>query len=130
MRPQIKFSKNMEIKIHSDTNWKNQLIYMKVQVHSSSELPLEDNENQKPLSNQSWLWPNLIKLRVKRILCSFNLVIKGKEDKCHKCQTPSQVNIFIWTRNLIVIDLIFFIDLICHFSTPQILSFVKLVLDG
>ena len=25
---------------------------MKVQVHSSSELPLEHNENQKPLTNQ------------------------------------------------------------------------------
>ena len=30
-------------------------------------------------------------------------------------QTPSQVHIYIWTRNLTIIDLISFIDLICNF---------------
>ena len=32
-------------------------IYMKVEVHCSSELPLEHTDNGKPLINQSWLWP-------------------------------------------------------------------------
>ena len=59
----MKLSKIQEIKIHSDTNWKIQPIFMKVQVHFSSELPLEQKENQKPLSNQSWLWPYLINLK-------------------------------------------------------------------
>ena len=44
-----------------------------------------------------------------------------------KCwiSNDSQAHIYIWTRNLTVIDLISFIDLICNFSTPQTLSFVK-----
>ena len=37
----MKLAKNQKIKIHSDTNWKTQVIHMKVQVQSSSELPLE-----------------------------------------------------------------------------------------
>ena len=71
---------------------------MKVQVHSSLELPLEHKENQKPLSNQSWLWPYVTNLRVKEILYSFRLGIKWKE--YNKCQTPSQVNIFFVQGNL------------------------------
>ena len=59
----MKLSKIQEIQIHSETNWKIHLISMKVQVHSSSELPLEHKENQKPLSNQSWLWPYQSNLR-------------------------------------------------------------------
>ena len=54
---------------------------MTVQVHSSSELTLEHKENQKLPSNQSWLWPYLNSLRVKRILCSFSLVPEGKIGK-------------------------------------------------
>ena len=49
-----------------------------------------------------------------------------------KCwiSNASQVHVYIWTRNLTVIDLISFIDFICNFSIPQTLSFVKLVLEG
>ena len=49
-----------------------------------------------------------------------------------KCwiSNAGQAHIYIWTRNLTVIDLISFIDLICTFSTPATLSFVKLVLEG
>ena len=54
---------------------------MTVQVHSSSELTLEHKENQKPLSNQSWLIPYLCNLRVKGTLCSFSLVLEGKIGK-------------------------------------------------
>ena len=77
----MKLSKNQEVKIHSDTNWKIQLVYMTVQVHSSSELIVEHKENQNSLSNQSWLWPYLSNLRVKRMLCSFSLVLEGKIGK-------------------------------------------------
>ena len=58
----MNLSKIQEIKSHSDTNWKIQLIYMEVHVNCSSELPLEHKEN-RPLSNQNWLWPYLINLR-------------------------------------------------------------------
>ena len=54
---------------------------MRVQVHSSSELPLGHNENQKSLSNQSCLWSYLTNLRVKGILCSFSLDINKKQGK-------------------------------------------------
>ena len=54
---------------------------MTVQVHSSSELILEHKENQKPLSNQSWLISYICNLRVKGILCSFSLVLEGKISK-------------------------------------------------
>ena len=49
-----------------------------------------------------------------------------------KCwiSNASQAHIYIWTRNLTIIDLISFIDLICNFSTSAALSFVKLVLEG
>ena len=60
---------------------------MTIQVHSSSELTLEHKENQKPLSNQSWLIPYLCNLRVKGILCSFSLVLEGKIGK--KIPEPS-----------------------------------------
>ena len=52
-----------------------------MQVHSSSELTLEHKENQKPLSNQSWLSSYLSNLRIKGILCSFSLVVEGKIGK-------------------------------------------------
>ena len=81
MQPQIKLSKTQVIDIHSDTNLKFLLIYMRVQVHSSSELPLGHNENQKSLSNQSCLWSYLTSLRVKGILCSFSLDINKKQGK-------------------------------------------------
>ena len=63
---------------------------MKVQVHSSSELPLEDNENQKPQSNQSWLSAYLTNLRVKGISSSFRLGIKGKEDSVINVKHPNE----------------------------------------
>ena len=44
-------SKNQEKKIRSIRDWKIYLISTKVQVRSSSELPLEKKENQKSLSN-------------------------------------------------------------------------------
>ena len=81
-------SLNQEIKTHWDTNWKIQLIHMKFQFHSSSELPLEHNENQKPASNQIWLWSYLTKLSVKRISCSFSLGIKGREDNVINVKHP------------------------------------------
>ena len=61
---------------------------MKVQVHSSPELPLEHNENQKPLSNQSWLWPYLTNLRVKGVFYSSSLGIKGKENNMINVKHP------------------------------------------
>ena len=44
---------------------KNSADSMKFQFHSSSELPLEHNENQKPPSNQIWLWSYLTNLEWK-----------------------------------------------------------------
>ena len=63
---------------------------MKVQVHSSSELPLEDNENQKLQSNQSWLSAYLTNLRVKGISFSFRLGIKANEGSVINVKHPSK----------------------------------------
>ena len=52
MRP-----KNLGNKIPSDTHWRTQLVFMKVQTHSSLEPPLECNQDQMPLTNQGSLWP-------------------------------------------------------------------------
>ena len=47
---------NLENKIPSDTYWRFQLVCTKVQAHSSSEPPLECNQDQMSLSNQIWWW--------------------------------------------------------------------------
>ena len=47
----------------------------------SAELPLEQKENKKCLSNQNWLWLYLTNLGVREILCSFSLVLEGKAGK-------------------------------------------------
>ena len=53
----MKLSNNLENKTPSDTYWRVQLVYMKVQAHSSLEPPLEYNQDQVPLMNQGSLWP-------------------------------------------------------------------------
>ena len=45
-------------------------------------------KNQKPLSDQSWLWNYLTNLRVKGISCSFSSGIKGKEDNVINVKHP------------------------------------------
>ena len=51
---------NLENKITSNTYLKVQLICMKVQTHSSSETPLECNQDQTSLMNQGRLWHNKV----------------------------------------------------------------------
>ena len=75
---------------------------MKVQVRSSSEILLEYKENQKPLSNQSWLWPYLINFRVKGILCSFSWVLKGKEGKEILESSTLEILQKIFTKNFLI----------------------------
>ena len=53
----MKASKNLEKKSPSDAYWRVQLLYMKVQVYSSLELPQEYNQNHTNLTNQNFLWP-------------------------------------------------------------------------
>ena len=53
MRP----SSKLENKIVSDTYWRIQLVCVKRQAHTSSEPPLEYNQDLMPLTNQGWLWP-------------------------------------------------------------------------
>ena len=68
MRP----SNNLEKKIPSDTYWKVQLVRMKVQAYSSSEPPLEYNQEQTPwrikvgygLFNQLGSYRNIIQLQI------------------------------------------------------------------
>ena len=52
----MKASNNLEKKSPSDAYWRVQLVCVKVQVHSSSELPQEYNQNQTNLTNQKFLW--------------------------------------------------------------------------
>ena len=40
-----------------DFSWRAQLICMKIEAHSSSEPPVEYNQDQAPLRNQDWSWP-------------------------------------------------------------------------
>ena len=53
----MKPSNNLQNKIPSDTYWRVQLVCKKVQVHSSSEPPLEYNQDQMGLTNPGLLWP-------------------------------------------------------------------------
>ena len=53
MRP----SNNLEHKTLSDTYWRVQLVFMKVQTHSTLEPLLEYNQDQMLLVNQGSLWP-------------------------------------------------------------------------
>ena len=53
MRP----SNNLENKTPSDTYWRVQLVWMKVQAHNFLEPPLEHNQDQMPLINQGLLRP-------------------------------------------------------------------------
>ena len=48
--------KDLENIITSDAYWRVRLICTKVQAHSSSESPLEYNQDQVSLTNQGWLW--------------------------------------------------------------------------
>ena len=48
----MRSSINLENKTLSDIYWRVQLVYMKVQAHSSLEPPLEYNQDQMPLMNQ------------------------------------------------------------------------------
>ena len=52
MRP----SNSLENKIPSDSYWRVQLVYKKVQAHSSLEPPLEYTQDQLLLMNQGSLW--------------------------------------------------------------------------
>ena len=127
MRPQFKLSKNQEIEIHWDTNWKIQLIHMKLQFHNSSELPLEHNENQEPLSNQIWVWPYLTNLRVKGKSCSFSLGIKGKEDNVINFKPQSSKYLYLnkepysyWFNIFYWLNMPFFYfsnTIVCHISS-------------
>ena len=53
----MKLFKNLEIKTTSHSYWKVQLICKKFQIQSSLEPPLEHNQDQMSLTNQSLLWP-------------------------------------------------------------------------
>ena len=53
----MKLSDNLEKETPLDTYWRVQLVCKKVQAHSSLEPPLEYNQDQMPLTNQSSLWP-------------------------------------------------------------------------
>ena len=75
---------------------------MRVQVHSSSELPLGHNENQKPLSNQSCLCSYLTNLRVKGILCSFSLFINEKQGKEIPESSTLEILQMISTENFLI----------------------------
>ena len=48
----MKPSNNLENKTPSDTYSRIQLVYKKVQAHSSLEPPLEYDQDQMPLTNQ------------------------------------------------------------------------------
>ena len=52
MRP----SKNLENKTPLDTEWRVQLVGVKVQTHNSLELPLEHNQDIS-FDESSFLWP-------------------------------------------------------------------------
>ena len=54
--PLMRPSNNLGNKTPSDTYWGVQLVYRKVQVHISLEPPLEYNQDQMPLMNESSLW--------------------------------------------------------------------------
>ena len=53
----MKPSNNLENKTPSDTYWRVQLVWKKVQAHSSWEPQVEYNQDQMPLTNQGLLWP-------------------------------------------------------------------------
>ena len=53
----MKPSNNLENETPSDTYWRVHIVCKKVQVHNSLEPPLEHNKEQKPLTNQGFLWP-------------------------------------------------------------------------
>ena len=76
----MRLSNNLENKTPSDIYWTVQLIYMKVQVHSSSEPPLEYNQVQTCLRNQAQLWPSLPTCELQDFY-SFRTVLEGKLGK-------------------------------------------------
>ena len=51
----MKPSSNLQNKIPSDIHYRVQLISKKVQAHSSLELPLEYNQDQMSVTNESLL---------------------------------------------------------------------------
>ena len=55
MRPSN--TNNLEIKTPSEKNWRVQLVFMKVQAQNYLEPQLEYNQGQRPLVNQSSLFP-------------------------------------------------------------------------
>ena len=57
IQPPMKPSNNLENKTPSDTYWRVQLVWKKVQAHSSWEPQVEYNQDQMPLTNQGLLWP-------------------------------------------------------------------------
>ena len=52
----MKLSNSLENKTPSDTYWRVQLVYKKVQAHSSLEPLLKYNQDQMPLANQGSWW--------------------------------------------------------------------------
>ena len=76
----MKLSNNLENKSASDTNWRVQLVYMRVQAHNYLEPPLEYNQDQTPLMNLDLLIFLTI-LRVTEILYIFKLALEGKTGK-------------------------------------------------
>ena len=55
----MRASNILEKKVPLNTYWRVQLVYVKVQAHSSLEPPLVYNQDQAPFKNQSWLLPSL-----------------------------------------------------------------------
>ena len=84
MRP----SSSLENKIPADIFLRVHLVYMKFEAQISSESPQEHNQDQIPLTNQSWLWSYLPNWELCRYyISSFGLVLEGKlgkEIQCHQ----------------------------------------------
>ena len=71
---------NLENKTPSYIYWRVQLVFKKVQGHSSVEPPLEYSQDQMPWKIIVCL-TFLTILRVTEILCSFRLVLEGETGK-------------------------------------------------
>ena len=69
-------SNNLEKNTLSDTYWRVQLVYLKVQAHSSLEPLLEHNQDAFEESRFIMTFSTI--LQVMEVLCSFRLVLEGK----------------------------------------------------
>ena len=69
---------------HLHTYWRAQLVFSKVQAHSSLEPPLESGPSESGLEKST----TFLTISVTEILCSFRLVLDGKTRK----ETPESWN--------------------------------------